>query len=174
LENGGDIMKTELLFVMYLVVLVGVNCTFGINNVTILAGNESVECYFNIIADLPYDSDGGRLAKAPSQLLNDGKGDCDDKATAFADYLYNIGERNIHMIYVYNSEECHCFLFWNGKAYDPTNHPAIYEDNYNDYLYDSMTQNNFTKVKAVKYTPGLGTRPENQTYPKVYIGDATT
>jgi len=96
-----------------------------------------VQEYFQKIGKTPYKPDNNHnQPKSPKRFFEDGYGDCDDKAVAFLDYLYNNGERELKLIsFTHKSNKYgHACALWKGKIYDPTITPKIYNTDYEQYI----------------------------------------
>lgn len=102
--------------------------------------NQDVKNYFQKVVDVPFKADyTSTKPKKPTKFWKDNFGDCDDKSTAFADYLYNIGAEDIKMVtIVYKSQEyAHACVMWKGRIFDASAEPPIYNmdpDRYFNFL----------------------------------------
>ncbi|AXV38425.1 MAG: hypothetical protein CIT01_09525 [Methanobacterium sp. BRmetb2] len=117
--------------------------------------NYDVIKYFNRIAELPYRGDvTTSKPKTPAQLWNLGYGDCDDKAVAFLDYLYNKGERKLFLVNLKHKsgKYSHACLIWNNRIYDPTIQPTIYNMDQKRY-FDTLKDYRFTSHTEQPYKP---------------------
>lgn len=107
---------------------------------------------FQKIADIPYEADyESNIPKNPKQLYEDGFGDCDDKAVAFLQYLYDNGERDIYFIIATHPQGyAHAYAVWNNYIYDPTSKPLQYKVEPQEYQ-KILDRNGFTGQLRRKY-----------------------
>jgi hypothetical protein len=78
----------------------------------------SDEQFFQKIHKVPYHTNGSP-PQTPIQFWSKGKGDCDDKSIAYADYLlFNNKESTI--VTRQGSNGVHSFIIYNNSVYDPT------------------------------------------------------
>ena len=104
------------------------------------------------IVKIPYRPDyDSYLPKPPEKLYQDNFGDCDDKAVAFLEYLYNVGERDLYFIIANGPENfSHAYLIWNGYIYDPASKPPQYKVIQEDYE-KILARNKFSGKMSRKY-----------------------
>jgi hypothetical protein len=90
---------------------------------------------FQRIANIPYQEDmDSIIPKHPNKLFEDNYGDCDDKAVAFLEYLYQNGEKDIRIVIIEHPDGySHAFALWNNQVYDPTSKPPQYGVDVNPY-----------------------------------------
>lgn len=101
--------------------------------------------YFHTLDDMPYNFSSYHT-KTVTELYRDGWGDCDDKASAFHQYLDNHGYTGSQYVLIYrDGVVTHCFNVYDGLAFDVDEH--IYAIPLNDYLTRINQTNQFDSYK---------------------------
>jgi hypothetical protein len=105
--------------------------------------NPDVKKYFQKVANVPYKADyTSTVPKKPAKFWKDNYGDCDDKSTAFADYLYNIGAEDVKLVSITHQSQKygHVCVMWKGRIFDATAAPPIYNMDQEKYFNYLLTQ----------------------------------
>ncbi|MGF7119178.1 hypothetical protein J2749_002191 [Methanobacterium oryzae] len=116
---------------------------------------DEIKNYFQKVAEVPYIPNyTSTTPKKPAQFWKDNYGDCDDKSTAFADYLYKRGAKNIKMVSItHESQEyAHACVMWNDRIFDPTAKPPIYNMEQEKY-FNFLLKQGFNFRATYTYTP---------------------
>ncbi|MGB9980289.1 hypothetical protein [Methanobacterium sp.] len=106
--------------------------------------NPEIKKYFKKVSKVPYKANyKSNAPKDPDQLWKDNYGDCDDKSTAFADYLYKIGAEDVKIVKILHDskEYAHCAVIWKNHIFDASADPPVYNMNETRYF-------NFLKKKG--------------------------
>lgn len=129
--------KNKYLLILFFIIFIGIleiNLGMALNNGTVIAApinvntsavspNENaVNTKFQEIKDIPYNE----------QSMN-----CKNKSELFADYLGNVGGKNIHLVTIQHDSGnySHEFVEWNGHFYDACNNKELsYTVSEPDYL----------------------------------------
>ena len=108
--------------------------------VAINPDNQDVKEYFQKVAEVPYKADyTSTKPKKPVEFWKDNYGDCDDKSIAFADYLYVKGAQDVKIVIINHESNkyAHACVMWNGRIFDATSQPPLYNidsDRYFNFL----------------------------------------
>ena len=117
--------------------------------------NPEVKNYFQKVAEVPYIANyTSTTPKKPAQFWKDNYGDCDDKSTAFADYMYHKGAKDLKMVSItHESQEYgHACVMWKDRIFDPTSEPPIYNMEQKRY-FNFLQKQDFNFRGTYTYTP---------------------
>ena len=117
--------------------------------------NPQIKKYFQKVAEVPYKADyNSNVPKTPVQFWRDNCGDCDDKSTAFADYLYKLGADDVQLVTIIHDSNryAHCVVMWQNRIFDATAEPPVYNMNRNKY-YNYIKNLGFKLWIAHPYSP---------------------
>lgn len=91
--------------------------------------NPQIKKYFKKVANVPYKANyKSNVPKKPSQFWKDNYGDCDDKSTAFADYLNRTGAEDVKIVIIRHDSNkySHCAVIWKNHIFDAAAEPPVY------------------------------------------------
>ena len=120
---------------------------------TQLFANNPDYTYFQKIHSIPYGTIKDEGYQNPHQLHKNNKGDCHDKAIAYADYLHYQGHKPLIVIRE-GLPGCHAYVICDNRVFDPTLTPPIYNMTTTDYdlLWRIASPLGYTTVKQ-EYKP---------------------
>lgn len=99
--------------------------------------NPHIKRYFQKVARVPYKANyKSNVPKKPTQFWKDNYGDCDDKSTAFADYLNRTGAEDVKIVIILHDSNkySHCAVIWKNHIFDAAAEPPVYNMNQTKYF----------------------------------------
>lgn len=125
------------------------------NSLKLSPDNPKIQKYFMKVVEVPYKANyTSNVAKTPVQFWKDNSGDCDDKSTAFADYLYKKGANDVRLVTITHEsgKYAHMCVMWKNHIFDATADPPIYNIARSKY-YNYIKKQGFKLWVDYPYSP---------------------